>query len=238
MWRKLREICAIFFCVRNTSTCVEKTIRSCHTFSYNEKHLHVCGENSGTCSMDNPHLETPPRVWRKQGEILVECGYVGNTSTCVEKTPILQADRLALRKHLHVCGENRILKIRESLPVETPPRVWRKHSAIKSRLDSFGNTSTCVEKTYCCKFMCSFFGKHLHVCGENHDTRKCCNCNTETPPRVWRKHLFSSKSSTSTGNTSTCVEKTHRGQRIPSHVRKHLHVCGENVNNTDDRRDV
>ena len=64
-WRKLCWMIFALICVRNTSTCVEKTCTKSRFTNLHKKHLHVRGENQYAQLVCNFHLETPPRAWRK-----------------------------------------------------------------------------------------------------------------------------------------------------------------------------
>ena len=91
--------------------------------------------------------ETPPRMWRKHIIDNPIINIVRNTSTYVEKTSACCLRIAVRRKHLHVCGENRIDYDDLFNEVETPPRMWRKLKRIVGHSNSSGNTSTYVEKT-------------------------------------------------------------------------------------------
>jgi len=93
-----------------------------------EKHLHVRGENIHSRGSLTAKRETPPRAWRKRWQELQLQEAERNTSTCVEKTCIIEMRLMLCR--------------------ETPPRAWRKHIALEGKLGTARNTSTCVEKTH------------------------------------------------------------------------------------------
>ena len=113
---------------------------------------------------------------------------------------------------------------------ETPPRMWRKPSSTHKRAFLFGSTSTYVEKTAFWYAKAMIFWKHLHVCGENFILLLGSIADPETPPRMWRKLVFTEDPKIVDGNTSTYVEKTHSRIWRLSVTQKHLHVCGENLN--------
>ena len=148
MWRKLALLIYRIGAEGNTSTYVEKTLRSGSRKLVIWKHLHVCGENSryrrgirGKARNTSTYVEktaliaypkdfeaeTPPRMWRKHTVRPVTADVYGNTSTYVEKTAALQVRAPAKRKHLHVCGENVAPQFLAMGKRETPPRMWRKH---------------------------------------------------------------------------------------------------------------
>ena len=91
-------------------------------------------------------------------------------------------------KHLHGRGEDTPSPFAPKSLTETPPRTWRRPTALRQTTSRIGNTSTDVEKTRmpCCLFEPS--QKHLHGRGEDHTVN-------QVGQRVF-------------GNTSTDVEKT------------------------------
>ena len=111
----------------------------------------------------------------------------GNTSTSVEKTSFLPCFCLIFWKHLHERGEDYYTLYISILPVETPPRAWRRLLSFLSVNIGSGNTSTSVEKTFGLQLLAISNRKHLHERGE--DIRKQYNEPTtkETPPRAWRR---------------------------------------------------
>ncbi len=74
------------------------------------KHPHVCGEDWSIRRRSNDILETPPRVWGRQSEVDSESYSVGNTPTCVGKTNKNELQKLIIKKHPHVCGEDTLVK--------------------------------------------------------------------------------------------------------------------------------
>ena len=66
MWRKLQSSACESSSFGNTSTYVEKTLKTAISPSIIQKHLHVCGENSAVWKWAAAMGETPPRMWRKQ----------------------------------------------------------------------------------------------------------------------------------------------------------------------------
>ena len=86
-------------------------------------------------------------MWRKLEHARLWCDALGNTSTYVEKTSSFCLAQLPIRKHLHVCGENRNERGVLKAYLETPPRMWRKPDVIGWLRLKRRNTSTYVEKT-------------------------------------------------------------------------------------------
>ena len=131
----------------NTSTDVEKTH---HQYPDNRslwKHLHGRGEDLTNQEAPIPGRETPPRTWRRREFASKIEPTIGNTSTDVEKTDGYCYFERAEWKHLHGRGED-LGGIPSSLSrLETPPRTWRRPFLFGAFGNSFGNTSTDVEKT-------------------------------------------------------------------------------------------
>ena len=153
---------------RNTSTYVEKTIRSSRWLHLRGKHLHVRGEDAGFRLAEKPDRETPPRTWRRHKPFRSMSFDTRNTSTYVEKTEQKSRTCANKEKHLHVRGEDLEKSLCRSTSAETPPRTWRRPPARAGRIPRFGNTSTYVEKTRLQEVQSVVFWKHLHVRGEDH----------------------------------------------------------------------
>ena len=107
-WRKLNVSNPLFDCLRNISTCVEKTVHECHQGKYYQKHLHMRGENHQGDHQEASHQETSPHAWRKLQQRGDAPAFPGNISTCVEKTIFSVIRDDMTRKHLHMRGENPI----------------------------------------------------------------------------------------------------------------------------------
>ena len=105
-WRKLNVSNPLFDCLRNISTCVEKTVHECHQGKYYQKHLHMRGENHQGDHQEASHQETSPHAWRKRNERKRAKHRQRNISTCVEKTPYPSFQEATCKKHLHMRGEN------------------------------------------------------------------------------------------------------------------------------------
>ena len=150
-----------------------------------------------------------------------------NTSTDVEKTHQRSMRRCDGAKHLHGRGED---QRRCALPdgrTETPPRTWRRPTALTESIDRLGNTSTDVEKTHLrCVFL-QVFEKHLHGRGEDANRLNMLKPGLETPPRTWRRRQPHCRIESVVGNTSTDVEKTGARKRMRKVLGKHLHGRGE-----------
>ena len=132
----------------NTPTCVGKTLSFQQLESRYWKHPHVCGEDLISWCWCLRERETPPRVWGRPRHIGGYWQSLGNTPTCVGKTSCHLSQTLNHRKHPHVCGEDSTVLTSLTKLAETPPRVWGRRSCLSSTLRYFGNTPTCVGKTY------------------------------------------------------------------------------------------
>ena len=83
--RHQREVLAPFP-LRNTPTCVGKTVIYEKDPVIPEKHPHVRGEDNVASHFDKLFSETPPRAWGRQTEFIMQVTEAGNTPTCVGKT--------------------------------------------------------------------------------------------------------------------------------------------------------
>ena len=151
----------------NTSTDVEKTMKTKRHRTPSWKHLHGRGEDIQVLLQCNLHQETPPRTWRRQGGTAKARSPDGNTSTDVEKTSSVSRTYQRSEKHLHGRGEDDRTNPPRSARLETPPRTWRRPSGALRPSAWLGNTSTDVEKTSMPDSAASFTWKHLHGRGED-----------------------------------------------------------------------
>ena len=156
---------------------------------------------------------------------------MGNTPTCVGKTPDRKRAWLFLQKHPHVRGEDggpfkgRGVGIRKHPHVrgedgskvdfvgcesETPPRAWGRHGLKTFISENDGNTPTCVGKTKVHLLLRTTQQKHPHVRGEDALRSIADSRCLETPPRAWGRPQPASTSAAASRNTPTCVGKTLR----------------------------
>ena len=91
---------------RNTSTDVEKTLKSPPVKAIDRKHLHGRGEDHFIGSDMFWTVETPPRTWRRPENDTASYVGSGNTSTDVEKTTSPSNSSGVDGKHLHGRGED------------------------------------------------------------------------------------------------------------------------------------
>ena len=92
-----------------------------------EKHPHVRGEDSPKMKMQAIKGETPPRAWGRPEVTTEDISGVGNTPTCVGKTPTKRVYPNEEQKHPHVRGEDARFKDSYAAELETPPRAWGRH---------------------------------------------------------------------------------------------------------------
>ena len=128
-----------------------------------------------------------------------------------------------------MCGEDKWLAANLQLQSETPPRVWGRPLSDFRLRGEWGNTPTCVGKTWCGGSDKFWHQKHPHVCGEDHFARFSAFFDKETPPRVWGRHQRKWRKTFFRGNTPTCVGKTTYCSHSYKRLRKHPHVCGEDT---------
>ena len=173
------------FRVRNTPTCVGKTLSSLGPWQLHRKHPHVRGEDTYAVALDADRMETPPRAWGRRCLTRCHLSGLGNTPTCVGKT-CKHVECIEKRgKHPHVRGEDQSdIRPRESNR-ETPPRAWGRHLRAPQDRAEDRNTPTCVGKTWRRMSRSAGTGKHPHVRGEDAHAFFSSSASEETPPRAW-----------------------------------------------------
>ena len=113
--------------MRNTPTCVGKTLAGEVKDTYGRKHPHVRGEDSIKQFGEPRKLETPPRAWGRHRKGSGKSRQNGNTPTCVGKTERGDDHGHDEQKHPHVRGEDVLPPDNAKRVVETPPRAWGRH---------------------------------------------------------------------------------------------------------------
>ena len=105
-WGRREHIPTIICLLRNTPTCVGKTVLTSNSTTNFRKHPHMRGEDS-PCGLARAYeRETPPHAWGRPMRKLQALVRHRNTPTCVGKTclhPLELSDR---RKHPHMRGED------------------------------------------------------------------------------------------------------------------------------------
>ena len=211
----------------NTPTCVGKTLQDRASGLGKGKHPHVRGEDKRKQERSRRTLETPPRAWGRPEAALAASWLSGNTPTCVGKTAQRPFRHARRQKHPHVRGEDSRADALSGRAWETPPRAWGRLLPGPAHLHRCRNTPTCVGKTrQHCRRMVAW-RKHPHVRGEDAPSLASMLGNAETPPRAWGRPFEAFFGPRASGNTPTCVGKTHPGQQCQALVRKHPHVRGE-----------
>ncbi len=92
--------------IGNTPTCVGKTLLWRIDIYLNRKHPHVRGEDTRKAYQLLSQVETPPRAWGRRRSKGRRRERLGNTPTCVGKTPQWRLVVQPLGKHPHVRGED------------------------------------------------------------------------------------------------------------------------------------
>ena len=132
---------------RNTPTCVGKTRRVRRHIERAGKHPHVRGEDHRAGRPLMTAMETPPRAWGRHVIEPETWAKVGNTPTCVGKTPDNPGPARCRRKHPHVRGEDLATVLTNDIECETPPRAWGRRVGPVTDDGPDRNTPTCVGKT-------------------------------------------------------------------------------------------
>ena len=110
---------------------------------------------------------------------------------------------------------------------ETPPRMWGRLCESIPAENRCGNTPTHVGKTQDVKIKAIRNRKHPHACGEDLHHAGNRPLFSETPPRMWGRHLLSQAFRYTLRNTPTHVGKTENFKRALDDLKKHPHACGE-----------
>ncbi len=93
-------------------------------------------------------METPPPAWGRRATDNSIARFIGNTPTCVGKTPRHPRTRDLQRKHPHLRGEDFLIPKSKLYQTETPPPAWGRHVFKRSSHPIGRNTPTCVGKTH------------------------------------------------------------------------------------------
>ena len=195
------------------------------------------GEDTRQRIMSSLRLETPPHAWGRRKERLSFKQELGNTPTCVGKTTAQTLRYRSSWKHPHMRGEDRMKSFRSEQITETPPHAWGRLYWIQDTGLSDGNTPTCVGKTPSGSRCTSRHRKHPHMRGEDRIYTDLTRWQIETPPHAWGRLPRLSDTCVKSGNTPTCVGKTHVKHEGPLLVRKHPHMRGEDLKGLLDMRD-
>ncbi len=131
-----------------------------------------------------------------------------DTPTCVGKSHLFLFINILHGGHPHVCGEENIRWIYRIIIEGTPPRVWGRVFVKQSGGGVRRDTPTCVGKSSLISRGARAVRGHPHVCGEESPDRCPANPARGTPPRVWGRVYSLLLSSTTRGDTPTCVGKS------------------------------
>ena len=172
----------------NTPTCVGKTTTVTVSYSLDQKHPHVRGEDWISPWLKGCATETPPRAWGRRAKNPSSRAMPRNTPTCVGKTPAADRGCRAHTKHPHVRGEDQFGGQDIAVVHETPPRAWGRLNVQGLLHPDLRNTPTCVGKTMPSRAHQPSSAKHPHVRGEDTSEFVSEEYETETPPRAWGRH--------------------------------------------------
>ena len=228
-WGRLASVLPHLPSLRNTPTCVGKTIDTLRSLGVEQKHPHMRGEDALKMVRCQPTSETPPHAWGRLASTAMAGTDVGNTPTCVGKTQGRKPRSYASQKHPHMRGEDprpwrscgawwrntptcvgkttnsAMAKLFQS---ETPPHAWGRRFPLPCTRTRRRNTPTCVGKTThrCNPSRCR--GKHPHMRGEDDPYLPAPLKLAETPPHAWGRRAPAVPVPQPSGNTPTCVGKT------------------------------
>ena len=155
-----------------------------------------------------PVIFKTPHAWGRRQFLLRLLLHLGNTPTCVGKTAVQRLSDDLIQKHPHVRGEDSQNQKFSKFLWETPPRAWGRPVAFFRPNPMYGNTPTCVGKTFMPCPRSTFIKKHPHVRGEDFRKNWCKQQIEETPPRAWGRLGKNGRLLTLDRNTPTCVGKT------------------------------
>ena len=120
-----------------------------------------------------------------------------------------------------------MVSLRPCTKAETPPRAWGRRAIGSRDVNNYGNTPTCVGKTFSQEWIPPMPKKHPHVRGEDPAKFLHAQILAETPPRAWGRLPRKREAQLVKRNTPTCVGKTTAPTRTVPVCEKHPHVRGE-----------
>ncbi len=106
LWGKHRASAFLIASSRFTPTPVGKTACRMGGRNGDAVHPHACGENAPMRYQHCHRFGSPPRLWGKHNENLLEVRFRRFTPTPVGKTRLADTYGLTLAVHPHACGEN------------------------------------------------------------------------------------------------------------------------------------
>ena len=192
-----------------------------------EKHPHMRGEDMLICMMAPTVGETPPHAWGRHTASRESASSNRNTPTCVGKTGLRAGCQRMNWKHPHMRGEDERSAIIPEEAGETPPHAWGRQNDDDILNSVYGNTPTCVGKTYTWRVLPFSREKHPHMRGEDKGRQEMNESLRETPPHAWGRPHMDVKAMPRSRNTPTCVGKTFFQEVRLSVLRKHPHMRGE-----------
>ena len=126
-------------------------------------------------------------------------------------------------------GEDSFQILKRERAGETPPHAWGRQTSSVFSKSNRRNTPTCVGKTFSCCFTSKLGRKHPHMRGEDRQSCRKKQKQTETPPHAWGRLHTKEKRIAKVGNTPTCVGKTYSLIRSNPRIKKHPHMRGEDA---------
>ena len=129
---------------------------------------------------------SPPHTWRIHAFINSFWYRSRITSTYVENTVKIVADKRESEDHLHIRGEYSKVAYLLTPMLGSPPHTWRILKLIG--LDRFMTriTSTYVENTVAYQQLSHAIGDHLHIRGEYIALVAIIDIGSGSPPHTWR----------------------------------------------------
>ncbi len=170
---------------RFTPTRVGKTSCALSIFFVSPVHPHACGEDARRMSGGFPAIGSPPRVWGRLTLVFVLFSIFRFTPTRVGKTCLATLPALPSSVHPHACGEDTLIFESGGAWSGSPPRVWGRLLALRTRMTPLRFTPTRVGKTIRPPSRCEQRSVHPHACGEDALGHFLTRARGGSPPRVW-----------------------------------------------------
>ena len=186
----------------------------------------MCGADLHTAKSSAARRGSSPRVRSRRNLRGGSRGCGRIISACAEQTTMKTRTAPPRRDHLRVCGADKALRSTAGRMQGSSPRVRSRHLGFyKVHLDA-GIISACAEQTLSMKFLQSYYGDHLRVCGADRGPMTSCGRRSGSSPRVRSRPPARIVPGGRSGIISACAEQTRwigKARIIP---RDHLRVCG------------
>ena len=152
---------------RFTPTLVGKTISSHLRLISTMVHPHACGENYNILGWRSIIIGSPPRLWGKLANTMLDGNLDRFTPTLVGKTLTQISSIMSQTVHPHACGENTVILVTKDGRRGSPPRLWGKRGSDHWKVLDIRFTPTLVGKTPKQLTARDELSVHPHACGEN-----------------------------------------------------------------------